>query len=672
MRLAEEMVMLLVDSGDLPRRTLRYALAGAVLLDLALEGRIDTDPGRLWVVDTMPLDDDLLDPALAEIAAADPASPEIWMRHVARGGDALYDRTITRLAALGVLEIDDAGVATVKNSRLSSEALALVGDGNGSEVKLQAYARILAVLFQEEALPSPREVCLIALLHTCGAFRLLLTPEQYKHVHARIELIARLELAAQAITAALRTMTAAEALEELRSVEAGGGRKRPIADGHLPLLGHALRLRGDLCAYFVEQYRKHGPVFEVRTPGRRFVILAGQEANRLVGREGSTIFRTSPQWEGYAREVGTNHILMALDGTRHRTLRGTLRRGFSGKYASEHVGTMVDIVRQYLDEHADGRVVTVGELLREIALEQLAVVTTRTSARPYRRDIAVYAQALINAHIVKRMPTVLVMGPRVRRARRRLDEFVLEILRSHERERPEEERDLIDDVLDLYRNNPEFMGHTDLFVSVLAPFFAGIDTVGATIPIALYDLLSHPDALARVRREADAAFADGPLVEDSIAGMVDTRHAVMETLRRHPVSPTLSPRFVTNSFTLGGYRIAYGSMAMVASAVTHFLPEHFPDPYEYDIDRYAEPRREHTQAGAYVPYGLGHHTCLGQRFAEIQSVATLATLVHHAEFEMIPPGYRLQVDYSPSARPSQSFRVRMHRRAVQGISRTPL
>ena len=103
-------------------------------------------------------------------------------------------------------------------------------------------------------------------------------------------------------------------------------------------------------------------------------------------------------------------------------------------------------------------------------------------------------------------------------------------------------------------------------------------------------------------------------------------------------------------------------MAMFATTVTHFLPEHFPEPHEYDIDRYAAPRREHAQAGAYVPYGLGRHTCLGLRFAEIQSVATLATLVHCLELEMSPPDCRLDVDHTPSMRPSRSFRMRMHPR----------
>ena len=668
MRLAEELVMMVADRGELPHRTLRYAMAGAVLLDLALERRIDTDPGRLWPVDPTPLDDDLLDSTLAEIVAAGTDSPETWVRQVARGGHALYDRAVSRLAARGVMQIDDAGVATPvtpdTSARLAGPTLADPG------ARANVHALIVTTVLQEGAIPSPREACLIALMHTCGLFRLLLTPEQFEHARERIELFARLELTAQAITAALRTVTAAEALEELRSVKDKGG-GWPIADGYLPCLGHALRLRGNLSAYLVEQYRKHGPVFEIRAPGRRFVVLAGQDANRLIGREGSSLFRTSRHWESYAEEVGTSHVISALDGTRHRTLRRTLRHGFSGKFAAERVATMVDIARQYLDEHADGRVVIVVDLLREIALEQLGVLTTGTSARAYRRDIAVYTRALMSAHIAKRMPAALVMGPKVRRARSRLEGFALEILRSHERELPEEERDLIDDVLELHRTDPGFMGHTDLFVNVLAPFFAGIDTVGATIPFALYDLLSHPDALARVRREADAAFADGPLTGDAVAGMVDTRHAVMETLRMHPVVPVLPPRFVTNSFTLAGHRIVYGAMAMFATAVTHFLSEHFPRPYEYDIDRYAAPRREHAQAGAYVPYGLGHHTCLGLRFAEVQSVATLATLVHCADLEMSPPEYRLEVKHTPSIRPSRSFKMRIHRRVVPEAPRAP-
>ena len=51
--------------------------------------------------------------------------------------------------------------------------------------------------------------------------------------------------------------------------------------------------------------------------------------------------------------------------------------------------------------------------------------------------------------------------------------------------------------------------------------------------------------------------------------------------------------------------------------VPHFLPEFFPEPEEFDIDRYHAPRNERRLDGAYAPFGLGDHTCLGAGIAEI-------------------------------------------------------
>ncbi len=73
LRLAEELLLLLLDdeTGEFSTspRTLGYALAGAALMDLALEGRIDTDVDALILADPTPVGDDLLDPILADIAA---------------------------------------------------------------------------------------------------------------------------------------------------------------------------------------------------------------------------------------------------------------------------------------------------------------------------------------------------------------------------------------------------------------------------------------------------------------------------------------------------------------------------------------------------------------------------------------------------------------------------
>ena len=78
LRFAEEIILLLLNDGDgrfarVPKWSLDYALAGGVLMDLlmdlALENRIDTDLEGLILIDDTPTGDALLDPTLADIAA---------------------------------------------------------------------------------------------------------------------------------------------------------------------------------------------------------------------------------------------------------------------------------------------------------------------------------------------------------------------------------------------------------------------------------------------------------------------------------------------------------------------------------------------------------------------------------------------------------------------------
>ena len=59
LKFAEEIILLMLDDDGkfvgVPDRLLRYGLAGGVLMDLALENRIDTDVDKLVLVDSTPL-----------------------------------------------------------------------------------------------------------------------------------------------------------------------------------------------------------------------------------------------------------------------------------------------------------------------------------------------------------------------------------------------------------------------------------------------------------------------------------------------------------------------------------------------------------------------------------------------------------------------------------------
>ena len=73
LRFVEEIVLLLLRDDDgkfvnVPQSSMDRAIAGAVLMELAMENRIDTDLEHLILIDGTPLDDSLLDPTLAMIA----------------------------------------------------------------------------------------------------------------------------------------------------------------------------------------------------------------------------------------------------------------------------------------------------------------------------------------------------------------------------------------------------------------------------------------------------------------------------------------------------------------------------------------------------------------------------------------------------------------------------
>ena len=205
LRFAEEIMLLLLDDGDgtfveLPRHSLEFALAGAVLMDLALEGRIDTDPQRLFVVNTEPIDDDLLAPTLNRIAQSMVThDARHWIREIASGADEIREQALARLIERGILRREQGRFMWVFRTR----RYPVIDDQQLQEVRL----RIMAMLRSDE-IPTARDTLIIALADVCGIFGSLLPPAELKALAPRIRQIGKLDLIAREVTAAVREIEA--------------------------------------------------------------------------------------------------------------------------------------------------------------------------------------------------------------------------------------------------------------------------------------------------------------------------------------------------------------------------------------------------------------------------------------------------------------------------------
>ena len=199
LRFVEEITLLLLHDDDgkfarVPSWSLSYALAGGVLMDLAMENRIDTDLEHLILVDATPTGDSLLDPTLAGIAAGEKHDARYWVEQTAERSDAIQAEVLSRLIALGILERQEDRFLWVFRSR----RYPMIDGQAEREVKL----RIMGVLFSDD-IPDPHDVVIICLADACGIFKELLSKRELEQAAPRIEQVRKLDLIGQAMTQAI-------------------------------------------------------------------------------------------------------------------------------------------------------------------------------------------------------------------------------------------------------------------------------------------------------------------------------------------------------------------------------------------------------------------------------------------------------------------------------------
>lgn len=207
MLIAEDLVLLVFDDEtgkQVPGvSNLEYALAGALLIELAITGRIDvtTDgdkPGRLAVRDASPTGEPVLDDALAKLADYDGKKPKDAIGPLS-GGD-LSGRLLEGLAERGVLRKEKGKIL-----RLFPTTSWPAEDSRHEEEVRAALHRVLV----DGHKPSEREGALVSLLAGMNLAAKTIDGPDPKLVDERAKELARGDWASEAMRKAVEEMMAA-------------------------------------------------------------------------------------------------------------------------------------------------------------------------------------------------------------------------------------------------------------------------------------------------------------------------------------------------------------------------------------------------------------------------------------------------------------------------------
>jgi golgi phosphoprotein 3 len=201
--LLEEVVLLAVEeeTGELTSSRecwTEYALAAAVLFDLALAGKIDTDTEEVMVCDSQPTGVAVLDDVLSWMTA----QPELttvqqWIEELGRRRDDLEGEALRSLTQRGIVRHE-------KTKRLwiiDVERFPLVEKGEQKFVKRRLERAVLT-----DEIPPTRDIMLVSLVDACGMMAQIFSDGARDLRKQRIQMLCNLETISRKVSAAIRNL----------------------------------------------------------------------------------------------------------------------------------------------------------------------------------------------------------------------------------------------------------------------------------------------------------------------------------------------------------------------------------------------------------------------------------------------------------------------------------
>lgn len=428
-------------------------------------------------------------------------------------------------------------------------------------------------------------------------------------------------------------------------------------------LRSALQLLADPYQWWPRKYRELGPVFRLKLPNEWFawIVIAGREANEFIAREGARVFDQKATYPRAPKVLRTEYHPSFTEGALQRHLRRQVAPGFSRQAADPHIPAMMKWSREYVDSWEPGTQFRVTEQTARMGLNCISIFATGEPLG-YDTELVRNYAVIFTKVLALNYPLFALDIGAAKRTREALDELIATRLAEHREHPPSAERfpDYFDRLLRGTMPDGSPLPERVRVVFGQIPFKNMGIYAGRVMNHVLYEIVRRPEVLARVQPEIDRVFADDVLTLDEIASMDATQATVKETLRLLPTAVAVQ-RTVCEPFAFGGYQFEVGDKIFTPITATHFLPEYFPDPQRFDIDRFMPGRAEDRQRYVYNPFGLGNHACVATGMFEALTMVVVGMILHRWRLEA-PYTLRTVLNAVPEPDPRHEMKILARRK----------
>jgi len=418
----------------------------------------------------------------------------------------------------------------------------------------------------------------------------------------------------------------------------------------LPVLGLTFEFLRDFHGLVNRMEQKYGSVFRYRAVMQDTITLLGPDANEFILKDAEHNFSSKKAWDVILEDLFPNG-LMLRDFENHKVHRKILQNAFKKPAMQAYVSKMNPRFNDGLAEWNHSGEILFFEHIKELLLNAGAELFLGIEMGPDAKKVnASFIAAVDAALAVLRMPIPGTIWWRGIQGRRFLEQFIGGLVATKRRS---QEHDFFTQICHSRGENNEELTDQEVIDHMIFLLFAAHDTTTSTLCSLVYRLAKHPEWQDTLRQEMLSLNTDAISYED-LDKLEKTGLVFRETLRMHPALPTM-PRRAINDCEFNGFKIPKNAAVGVVPLHTHYMKEYWSNPYQFDPERFNAERAEHKKHFyQWVPFGGGHHKCLGLNFAEMQSKVFLFQLLRKYKVE-IRKGYEMPTQIVPLAVPKDGF-----------------
>jgi cytochrome P450 len=242
-------------------------------------------------------------------------------------------------------------------------------------------------------------------------------------------------------------------------------------------------------------------------------------------------------------------------------------------------------------------------------------------------------------------------GSRFHQSIKARDQLLAHLDQVIDRRRQQPTDDALSLLIQAEDENGDHLSNTEIRDQALLLLFAGHETTTAMLTWFALELARHPEVLELARSEQQEF--DRTITLEQLSKMPYLDRIWNEVERLHPPVPG-GFRGVIKPFEFGGYRIPQGWMAQYSILHTQRLPELYPNPEKFEVDRWKDAKQKPFSL---IGFGGGSRICIGLAFAKLEMKLIAAHLLRNYTWELLP-NQSLEPVIIPTRRPKDGLKVR--------------